>query len=184
MSSYCDIAPGHPLHGPYHDTEYGFPSTDETVLFERLCLEIFQAGLSWELVLRRREALNRAFCGFDVDTLVLWGEEDVERLMQDPSIIRNRLKIRAVLKNAATVHSFRARYGGFFLWLQKKNPKTLEEWVKLFKSEFFFTGPEIVSEFLMSLSLLPGAHREDCPVHHQIRSLSCPWTNDGTETAG
>ena len=67
MSGYCDIAPGHPLHGPYHDHEYGFPQREEAVLFERLLLEINQAGLSWETILKKRDGFRRAYDGFDVD---------------------------------------------------------------------------------------------------------------------
>ena len=67
MSGYCDIAPGHPLHGPYHDHEYGFPQREEAVLFERLLLEINQAGMSWETMLRKRDGFRAAYSGFDVD---------------------------------------------------------------------------------------------------------------------
>ena len=90
MSSYCDIAPGHPLHGPYHDREYGFPQRDEAVLFERLLLEINQAGLSWETILRKRDGFRQAYDGFDVDTVAAYGEKDRARLLADAGIIRNR----------------------------------------------------------------------------------------------
>ena len=92
MSNYCKIAPGHEFHGPYHDTEYGFPSRDERVLHERLALEIFQAGLSWLIVLKKRAAMNAAFDGFDVDKVAAYGARDVRRLLADGGIIRNRLK--------------------------------------------------------------------------------------------
>ena len=81
MSGYCDYAPGHPLHGPYHDSEYGFPSRDEAVLFERLILEINQAGLSWETMLRKRDGFRRAYSGFDVDAVAGYGDRDRERLL-------------------------------------------------------------------------------------------------------
>ena len=68
MTTYCETAPGHPFHGPYHDKEYGFPATDESILFERLSLEIFQAGLSWLIVLKKREGFKIAFKNFDVET--------------------------------------------------------------------------------------------------------------------
>src|SRR5690606_32462090 len=90
MASYCDYAPGHPLHGPYHDTEYGFPQRDEAVLFERLLLEINQAGLSWGTILAKREGFRRAYHGFDVEAVANYGEADVARLLADPGIIRNR----------------------------------------------------------------------------------------------
>ena len=170
MSGYCKIAPGHPLHGPYHDREYGFASRDETVLFERLCLEIMQAGLSWELVLKRRPTLNAAFADFDVDTVARYGARDVKRLMADPGIIRNRLKVDAVIDNAKRIQALRQSHGGFAEWLDAHalfggTPRDKAAWVKLFKQTFRFTGGEIVNEFLMSLGRLPGAHAPDCPVY-------------------
>jgi DNA-3-methyladenine glycosylase I len=168
MSRYCDVAPGHPLHGPYHDREYGFPSRDETVLFERLCLEIFQAGLSWELVLKRRPGLRLAFAGFAVDAVARFGAQDVARLLADPAVIRNRLKILAIIENAERVEALRASHGGFAAWLDAQGRLAKNDWVKLFRKSFKFTGGEIVGEFLMSLGYLPGAHRADCPVMQDI----------------
>lgn len=92
MSGYCAIAPNHPVHASYHDTEYGFPVADERVLFERLALEIMQAGLSWEIVLKKRQALNKAFDGFAVAKVAAYGEAEIARLLADNGIIRNRLK--------------------------------------------------------------------------------------------
>ncbi|CCG09339.1 DNA-3-methyladenine glycosylase I [Pararhodospirillum photometricum] len=175
MSAYCDSAPGHPLHGPYHDTEYGVPQTDETVLFERLCLEIFQAGLSWELILKRRAGLGEALAGFDVDTLAGWGEADVERLVTDPRLIRNRRKIAALLENARRVQALRLSHGHFAGWIRAHHPLPLADWVRLFRRTFLFTGPEVVNEFLMSLGVLPGAHRDDCPVARHLATLPSPW---------
>src|SRR5277367_3084174 len=117
MSGYCKIAPGHPLHGPYHDREYGFVSRDETVLFERLCLEIMQAGLSWELVLKRRAGMRLAFANFDVDRIAAMGPDDEARLLADPAIIRNRLKVAAIIENARRVQALRTSHGGFSKWL-------------------------------------------------------------------
>ncbi len=174
MSGYCKIAPGHPLHGPYHDREYGFPSRDETVLFERLCLEIMQAGLSWELVLKRRPTLNAAFAAFDVDRVARFGARDVARLLADPGIIRNRLKVEAVIDNAKRVQTLRKSHGGFADWLDAHHPRDKAAWVKLFKQTFRFTGGEIVGEFLMSLGLLPGAHAPDCPVGIKLAKRTSP----------
>ncbi|MEJ0071539.1 MAG: DNA-3-methyladenine glycosylase I [Pseudomonadota bacterium] len=168
MSGYCKIAPGHPLHGPYHDREYGFVSRDETVLFERLCLEIMQAGLSWELILKRRPTLNSAFADFDVDAVARFGARDVKRLLADPGIIRNRLKVDAVIENAKRIQALRASHGGFAAWIDAHEPRDKAAWVKLFKKTFKFTGGEIVGEFLMSLGHLPGAHAADCPVGQRL----------------
>ena len=175
MSSYCDFAPGHPLHGPYHDTEYGFPSDDETVLFERLVLEINQAGLSWELMLKKRATMRVAYAGFAVDRVADFGAAEVARLLADPGIIRNRLKVAAAVHNAGVIRGLRASHGGFAAWIAAHHPRPKEDWVRLFKTTFRFTGGEIVGEFLMSLGYLPGAHREDCPVHRRILKLGPPW---------
>jgi DNA-3-methyladenine glycosylase I len=157
--SYCDSAPGHEWHGPYHDTEYGFPVRDDHVLFERLALEINQAGLSWLTVLKKRAAFNAAFVGFDIDAVAAFGEADRERLLQDAAIIRNRLKVDAVIENARRLVAIRETHGSFAAWLDAHHPRTLPEWVKLFRATFRFMGGEIVGEFLMSTGYLPGAHR-------------------------
>ncbi|WP_394004300.1 DNA-3-methyladenine glycosylase I [Luteimonas sp. WGS1318] len=174
MSAYCDIAPGHPVHGPYHDTEYGFPQRDEAVLFERLLLEINQAGLSWETILRKRDGFRAAYDGFDVDTVAAYGEPERARLMADAAIIRNRLKIDAAIHNAQVIQGLRDSHGGFAEWLdahaiEDGAPRAKTSWVKLFKKTFRFTGGEITGEFLMSLGYLPGAHRPDCPVAIALR---------------
>jgi DNA-3-methyladenine glycosylase I len=163
MSGYCDSAPTRPVHASYHGTEYGFPTRDESVLFERLVLEINQAGLSWETILRKREGFFKAYDGFDVDTVAAYGPRDRERLLADASIIRNRLKVDAAIHNAGVVRDLRD-VGGFDAWLRAHHPLSKDEWVKLFKKTFRFTGGEITGEFLMSTGWLPGAHRADCPV--------------------
>ncbi|MFN3075522.1 MAG: DNA-3-methyladenine glycosylase I [Alphaproteobacteria bacterium] len=174
MNWYCDVAPGHPVHGPYHDLEYGFPVADDVVLFERLCLEIFQAGLSWLIVLKRREALRAVFAGFDPERVAAFDATDVDRLLADPSIIRNRRKVEAVVHNAARVQAIRREWGALATWLASQHqdeaglPRTLESWVGLFRRTFRFMGGEVVNEFLMSIDYLPGAHRPDCPVYTAI----------------
>ena len=175
MSGYCSMAPGHPVHGDYHDREYGFPQRDEQDLFERLVLEINQVGLSWETILRKREGFRRAYDGFDVDTVAAYGETEVARLLADPGIIRNRLKVHAAIHNAQVIQQLRASHGSFAGWLDAQHPLPKADWVKLFKKTFRFTGGEITGEFLMSLGYLPGAHREDCPVHERIITLRPPW---------
>jgi DNA-3-methyladenine glycosylase I len=166
--SYCDFAPGHPFHGPYHEKEYGFPSREDAVLFERLALEINQAGLSWLTVLKKREAFNRAFKGFDPKKVAKFNDRDVARLLADEGIIRNRLKVNAVIENAKRILEIRKSHGSFADWLDSHHPQSKEEWIKLFKKTFLFTGGEIVGEFLMSLGYLPGAHHEKCPVYRKI----------------
>lgn len=175
MSEYCDSAPGHAFHGPYHEHEYGFPVSDESELFERLVLEINQAGLSWLTVLKKRSAFRLAFDNFDVDLVAAYGDKQRQRLLNDAGIIRNRLKVDAVIHNAQVIRDMRDSHGGFSGWLEAHHPRTHAEWVKLFKRTFRFTGPEIVNEFLMSTGYLPGAHRDDCPVQQRIVASRPAW---------
>ena len=188
MSTYCEFARGHALHGPYHDTEYGFPSRDEAVLFERLILEINQAGLSWETMLKKRDGFRRAYHGFDVDAVASYDDRDRDRLMADAGIIRNRLKIDAAIHNAQVIQRLRDSHGSFAGWLDAHvlDDETVRDkagWVKLFKKTFRFTGGEITNEFLMSLGYLPGTHSADCPVHARILALDPPWHRARTAAA-
>lgn len=175
LSGYCLIAPGHPVHDYYHAHEYGFPQRDERELFERLVLEINQAGLSWETILKKREGFRAAYDAFDVDRVAAYAEQDIERLLSDPGIIRNRLKVLAAIHNAQVIQQLRADHGSFAAWLDAHHPRSKADWVKLFKKTFRFTGGEITGEFLMSLGYLPGAHAADCPVHARLLKLSPPW---------
>jgi DNA-3-methyladenine glycosylase I len=174
-TSYCDVAPGHEWHGPYHDEEYGFPLEDDAALFERLVLEINQAGLSWLTILKKREGFRRAYGGFDPGVVARYGARDRRRLLADAGIIRNRLKVEAAIANAGTILELRATHGSFAAWLDAHHPRPKEEWVKLFKRTFRFTGGEIVGEFLMSTGYLPGAHTESCPVYRRVARLGPAW---------
>lgn len=176
MTSYCDVAPGHPFHGPYHDTEYGFPLSDDAALFERLMLEINQAGLSWLTILKKREAFRGAYAGFDPARVARFGARERRRLLADAGIIRNRLKVEAAIANARTILALRTSHGSFAAWLDAHHPRPKADWVKLFKQTFRFTGGEIVGEFLLSTGYLPGAHRESCPVFAKVVKLKPAWT--------
>ena len=180
MTWYCEYAPGHQFHGPYHDTEYGFPTEDETVLMERLALEIMQAGLNWLIILKKRNGLNRAFGAFRVDTIAGYGDKDVKRLLNDENNIRNHIKVAAIIENAKRVQAMRASHGGFARWIAAHHPLTKADWVKLFKKTFKFTGGEITGEFLMSIGYLPGCHCVDCPTFKKIARLAPPWMQVGT----
>ena len=175
MTWYCDFARGDAVHGPYHDTEYGFPIEDESGLFERLILEINQAGLNWALILKKREGFRAAYSGFDVDEVAEYREADRARLLADAGIIRNRLKVNAAIENARVIRSMRGSHGGFARWLAAHHPMTKAEWVRLFRKTFRFTGGEITGEFLLSIGYLPSPHREDCPVYSEIARLNPPW---------
>jgi DNA-3-methyladenine glycosylase I len=173
--SYCSIAPGHPFHGPYHELEYGFPIKDDSALFERLALEINQAGLSWLTVLKKRQAFRDAFDNFDIDRVARYSTKQRNRLLRDEGIIRNRLKVDAVIENAKRVVAIREEHGSFAGWLEANHPLEKPEWVKLFKKTFLFTGGEITGEFLISTGYLPGAHVRECPVFKKIARLKPPW---------
>lgn len=175
MTTYCDVAPGHEWHGPYHDREYGFPLRTDAELFERLILEINQAGLSWLTILKKRAAFQAAYRGFDPLAVSRFGARDVKRLMADAGIIRNRLKVEAAIDNARTLIRLRQSHGGFHGWLAAHHPLPKDDWVKLFKKTFRFTGGEVTGEFLMSLGYLPGAHHDACPVHKRIIRQKPPW---------
>jgi DNA-3-methyladenine glycosylase I len=179
MTSYCEYLHEHledTLNKLYHDTEYGFPLTGDAALLERLAQEINQAGLSWTLILKRKESFHRAFEGFDVDKVAAYREKDVARLLADAGIIRNRLKVNAVIENALRIQGLRREFGSFKGWLDAHHPLSLEDWIKLFKKTFVFTGGEIVKEFLVSSGYLPGAHDADCPVYGEIARLQPAWT--------
>jgi DNA-3-methyladenine glycosylase I len=176
-TSYCEAAAGHEFHGPYHDHEYGFPLRGDDELFERLILEINQAGLSWLTILKKRDGFRRAYDGFDLEKVAAYGDADRERLLSDPGIIRNRLKVNAAIENARRILAIRDSHGSFAAWLDEHHPLTRPEWQKLFKKTFVFTGGEIVGEFLLSTGYLPGAHREACPVFQRIAALRPPWMN-------
>jgi DNA-3-methyladenine glycosylase I len=178
MSTYCEASIDHPFHGPYHDQEYGFPLNDDNLLFERLVLEINQAGLSWLTILKKKAAFQKAFRNFDVKKVAGFKEKDRQRLLSDASIIRNRLKIDAAIANANTILTLQKEFGSFHNWLQHHHPLSKDEWVKLFKQTFRFTGGEITGEFLMSTGYLPGAHHAKCPVYKNIAKLNPPWMQD------
>ncbi len=173
--SYCRDAPGHPWHGPYHAEEYGFPVTCDRVLFERLVLEINQAGLSWLTVLKKREAFQRAFDGFDLDRVAAYGATERLRLLGDAGIIRNGRKVDAVIENARRLVALRAEAGSFAAWIARHHPRGKASWLTLFRQHLTFMGGEVVGEFLMSIGYLPGAHQPDCPVFARLAALHPPW---------
>ncbi len=174
LSGYCAYA-DHPYHGPYHDLEYGFPVRDDRELFERLVLEINQAGLSWLTILKKREGFRAAYHEFDLERVAGYGDSDRARLLGDAGIIRNRLKVDAAIHNANRILELRASHGSFADWLDAHHPLEKNDWVRLFKNIFRFTGGEITGEFLISTGYLPGAHDARCPAYEKIAALRPPW---------
>jgi DNA-3-methyladenine glycosylase I len=172
---YCRFSQGHPWHQPYHDREYGFPIRGDAALLERLALEINQAGLSWLTMLQKREGFRKAYAGFDPEKVAKFDARRVRKLLADPGIIRNRLKVRAVIENARRLLALRETHGSFAKWLDAHHPRSPKEWEKLFRETFVFTGRKIVEAFLMSIGYLPGAHDRSCPIYGKALKKKPAW---------
>ena len=181
IKSYCSYVQAldmNNVHKRYHDYEYGFPLHSDNELFARLVLEINQAGLSWTTILKKKDNFFKAFDNFEIKKVAAYNQKKIDRLLSDAGIIRNRLKINAAIDNAKKIIELQNEFGSFKDWLGHHHPLTKEEWVKLFKKNFRFTGGEIVNEFLMSTGYLPGAHNEACPVFSRIKKLQPMWMKE------
>jgi DNA-3-methyladenine glycosylase I len=178
IKTYCSYVvnlPKENVHKIYHDNEYGFPLHNDNELFARLILEINQAGLSWNTILNKKDNFFKAYDNFDVSKVARYNQKKIDELLKNAGIIRNRLKINAAIENAKKIIELQKEYGSFQSWINKHHPLTKDEWVKLFKKTFRFTGGEIVNEFLMSTGYLPGAHASTCPVYKKIEKLKPMW---------
>ncbi len=176
--SYCDYCKqedAKEIHVHYHDEKYGFPIDDDNQLFGRLILEINQAGLSWETILKKEDNFRKAYADFDIEIIANYDNKDKEELLSDAGIIRNKLKINAVIYNAQQIMQIKVKFGSFKQWLDENHPLSIEEWTKLFKLTFKFVGREIVKEFLMSTGYLSGAHEENCPIFVKIAKVKPKW---------
>ena len=168
-SSYCEYVKNLPednIHRVYHYTQYGFKIDSDNELFGRLILEINQAGLSWTTILNKQDNFRIAFSNFDIKKIADYGKSDISRLLANSGIVRNKLKINAVIFNARKIVELQKEYGSFKSWLKIKNDCNLNltNWVALFKENFKFTGNEITKEFLTSTGYIKGAHIETCPI--------------------
>ena len=173
--SFCENLTEDNVHKIYHDTQYGFPIETDNELFCRLILEINQAGLSWDTILKKQTNFRRAYDNFDIEKVALYEEADISRLLNDPGIIRNKLKVGAAIYNAKEILKLQKEFGSFGKWLDHNHPLSKEEWVKLFKKHFKFVGGEIVNEFLMSSGYLKGAHVENCKIYKVVLNLYPKW---------
>lgn len=173
---YCEKLPESNVHKIYHDTQYGFPITDDNELFGRLLLEINQAGLSWDIILKKEASFRKAYHQFDIETIANYSDKEIDRLLNDSGIIRNKLKINAAIYNAQQILTIKNENGSFKNWLDSYNFTTLDEWKKLFKKHFKFTGGEIVNEFLMSIGYLKGAHNEKCIIFDKVIKTKPRWS--------
>jgi DNA-3-methyladenine glycosylase I len=186
----CFWADSAPEYRVYHDTEWGFPVHDDVRLFEKLCLEGFQAGLSWLTILRKREAFRHAFAGFDFERVARYGERDVERLLADASIIRHRGKIEATINNARRALELVEAEGSLADYVRRfePDPATRPERVTwsalramsttpestalskdLKKRGWRFVGPTTVYAFMQAMGLV-NDHIDGCDVRAAVEA--------------
>ena len=176
---WCASAPEFPA---YHDTEWGFPVADDHRLFEKLCLEGFQSGLSWRTILAKRENFRRAFHDFDFDRVARFTEKDVELLLEDAGIIRHRGKIEAVINNAQRAQELVKQEGSIaaFVWRHEPDPRTLAEpqtastsaasialSKELKKRGWKFVGPTTVYAFMQAMGLI-NDHADGCFIRPKV----------------
>lgn len=160
----------------YHDEEWGQPLYDDKKLYELLILECFQAGLSWECVLNKRENFRKAFDSFDIDKIIEYDDEKKQELMNNPGIIRNRLKIKAAINNSIAFKEIQKEFGSFrkYIWSFTDNQIVMEEFTvrttsplsdtiskDLKKRGMTFVGSTIIYSFLQSMGVI-NAHSKDC----------------------
>ena len=134
----------------------------------RLLLEINQAGLSWTTILNKQKNFRKAYSAFNIQKVANYNKKDIEKLLKNSGIIRNKLKVNAAIYNANKILVIQMEFGSFKLWLKKNNNLSLVKWVKLFKQTFKFTGPEITREFLISTGIVKGAHTINCPTFKNL----------------
>jgi len=189
----CEWAPeGDPLYLAYHDEEWGVPSRDDRHLFELLVLEGAQAGLSWATILHKREGYRGAFAGFDPEAVALFGPADVERLLQDSGIVRNRLKVESAVTNARAVLAVQAELGSLadYLWgfvggqptvnrwtalgeIPAETPESKELSKDLKRRGFRFVGPTVCYAFMQATGLV-NDHVVSCFRHAEVLILNRP----------
>jgi DNA-3-methyladenine glycosylase I len=184
----CRWADSAPEYRAYHDTEWGFPVSDDVRLFEKLALEGFQAGLSWLTILRKREAFRRAFAGFEFERIAHFGERDVARLLADPSIVRHRGKIEAVINNARRAVELAEAEGSLSRYVWRFEPEAPSERldraplaVLAFTAEskslakdlkgrgWLFVGPTTVYAFMQAMGLV-NDHLAGCDARQRVHT--------------
>jgi DNA-3-methyladenine glycosylase I len=170
----CWWGAGDPLYRSYHDYEWGRPVSDDNRLFEKLCLEGFQSGLSWMTILRKRENFRLAFKGFDIDTVARFNSRTVERLMQDAGIVRNRAKIEATVNNARRCRELRKECGSLAAYAWSYEPGNQEAAKAMSKDlkrrGWAFVGPTTVFSFMQAMGLV-NDHLVGCDAHDEVDRL-------------
>jgi DNA-3-methyladenine glycosylase I len=185
----CAWCLGDPLYVEYHDREWGLPVADDRALFEKICLEGFQAGLSWLTILRKRPHFRRVFHGFDIERLARWGPADVARALQDPGIVRHPAKVASVVNNARCALALREEFGSLagFLWrfapsrradrvtlatLQKRStvPEAVRLSGELRRRGWTFVGPTSIYAFMQAVGFV-NDHLDGCSVRAQVEAV-------------
>jgi DNA-3-methyladenine glycosylase I len=188
MKRRCEWAPTNdPLYLAYHDTEWGVPSHDDRHLYEMLTLEGAQAGLSWSTILRKRDGYRHAFAQFDARKVARFDSRKVERLLQDPGIVRNRLKVESTINNARRVLEVQKEFGSFdaYIWQFVDGEPIVNRWRRLAdipaetaeskamskdlkKRGFRFVGPTVCYAFMQSVGMV-NDHVTSCFRYREIR---------------
>ena len=190
MKCRCEWSGNNPLYIAYHDEEWGVPAHDDRHLFEMLLLEGAQAGLSWLTILKKRENYRKAFHSFDPEKVAAYSERDVQRLLSDSGIVRNRLKIEAAIKNARGIRKIQEEYGtlAVFLWRyvdgtpRQNNWKSMAELptrppqsdamsTDLKRRGFNFVGPTICYSFMQAIGMV-NDHVVDCFRHAEVKQMA------------
>lgn len=175
MTAYCDwcrTPAVTPIHAVHHATEHGIPPTTDNVLFARFCYEILQAGLSWDLILKRREGLHAVWHDFDVDMIAGISDSELLAITTDPRNIRHRQKAFAIRANACEFQALARENGTACAWLYGQNTGEMQ---RVFRTHFKFAGPVITHEFLMGVGMLAGAHASDCPCYATCIEAGAAW---------
>ncbi len=180
--------PSNPRYVEYHDREWGVPVHDDRVLYEMLVLECFQAGLSWECILNKREAFRAAYEGFDPERVASYGDSDVGRLMSDPGIVRNRAKIAASIGNTRVFLNIAEEHGTFsdYLWgwtggetvrehTEASSPLSDRISKDLNRRGMRFVGTVTVYSYLQAVGVV-DSHAPECFLHHRCRRMSRAYT--------
>tara|TARA_Y100000768_G_scaffold297685_1_gene231419 strand:- start:301 stop:843 length:543 start_codon:yes stop_codon:yes gene_type:complete len=162
-------------HKHYHDNIYGFPAKSENELFGRLILEINQAGLSWDIILKKEKGIKNAYRDYSFFKIAEFNKSDIQRILKDNEVIRMKRKIEAIIYNAKKIISITEKHNSFKSFLDMHHPLTLSEWLSVFKNEFKFVGKEICKEFLMSTGYLKGAHEKSCPIYKKVIRENPMW---------
>ena len=190
MKCRCEWSGNNLLYSAYHDEEWGVPAHDDRHLFEMLLLEGAQAGLSWLTILKKRENYRKAFHSFDPEKVAAYSERDVQRLLSDSGIVRNRLKIEAAIKNARGIRKIQEEYGtlAVFLWryvdgtprqnnwksmaeLPTRTPQSDAMSKDLKRRGFNFVGPTICYSFMQAIGMV-NDHVVDCFRHAEVKQMA------------